>query len=101
MDVYASKNVCVKDIISGSSMVLRNYQNLIEMTSNIFHVIAFGVRFKCPHKIHLNTCAVEEGGGGQTLASLRTKKTTEGGGGHCVFKWILCGHLKPTPNTTI
>ena len=23
------------------------------------------------------------------------------GGGHCVFKWILCGHLKPTPSATI
>ena len=22
-------------------------------------------------------------------------------GGHCVFKWILCGHLKPTPSATI
>ena len=21
--------------------------------------------------------------------------------GHCVFKWILRGHLKPTPNATI
>ena len=25
------------------------------MTSNIFHIIAFGVGFKCPRKIHLNT----------------------------------------------
>ena len=24
-----------------------------------------------------------------------------GGPGHCVFKWILRGHLKPTPNATI
>ena len=23
------------------------------------------------------------------------------GGGHCVFKWLLCGHLKPTPGATI
>ena len=23
------------------------------------------------------------------------------GGGHCVFKWILRGHLKPTTNATI
>ena len=36
-------------------MVLQNYQNLIDMTSNIFHIIAFGVGFKCPRKIHLNT----------------------------------------------
>ena len=36
-------------------MVLQNYQNLIEMTSNIFHIVAFGVGFKCPRKIHLNT----------------------------------------------
>ena len=36
-------------------MVLQNYQNLIEVTSNMFHIIAFGVGFKCPRKIHLNT----------------------------------------------
>ena len=36
-------------------MVVQNYQNLIEMTSNIFTIIAFGVGFKCPRKIHLNT----------------------------------------------
>ena len=24
-----------------------------------------------------------------------------GGGTHCVFKWILRGHYKPTPNATI
>ena len=36
-------------------MVLQNYQNLKEMTSNIFHIVAFGVGFKCPRNIHLNT----------------------------------------------
>ena len=36
-------------------MVLQNYQNLIEMTSNIIDVVAFAVGFKCPRKIHLNT----------------------------------------------
>ena len=36
-------------------MVLQNYQNLIEMTSNIFYIVAFGVGIKCPRKIHLNT----------------------------------------------
>ena len=36
-------------------MVLQNYQNLKEMTSNIFHIVAFGVGFKCPRKIRLNT----------------------------------------------
>ena len=36
-------------------MVLQNYQNLIEMTSNIIYIVAFGVGFKCPRKIHLNT----------------------------------------------
>ena len=25
----------------------------------------------------------------------------EEGGGHCVFKWILRGHLKPTPDAAI
>ena len=42
-------------------MVLQNHQNLIEMTSNIFDIIAFGVGYKCPRKIHLNT---QWGGGG-------------------------------------
>ena len=25
------------------------------MTSNMIHIVALGVGFKCPHKIHLNT----------------------------------------------
>ena len=33
----------------------KNYQNFIEMTSNIIDIVAFGVGFKCPRKIHLNT----------------------------------------------
>ena len=36
-------------------MVFQNYQNLIEMTSNIIDIFAFGVGIKCPRKIHLNT----------------------------------------------
>ena len=36
-------------------MVFQNYPNLIEMTSNIIDIVAFGVGFKCPRKIHLNT----------------------------------------------
>ena len=36
-------------------MVFQNYQNLIEMTSNIIDIVAFGVGIKCPRKIHLNT----------------------------------------------
>ena len=55
VNIYASRNVCVKVIDSRASMVLQNYQNLIEMTSNIFHSVAFGVGIKCPRKIHLNT----------------------------------------------
>ena len=45
-------------------MVLQNYQNLIEMTSNIIDVVAFAVGFKCPRKIHLNT---QWGGRGQNI----------------------------------
>ena len=41
--------------------VLQNYQSLVEMTSNIVYVVAFGVGFKCPRKIHLNT----QWGGGE------------------------------------
>ena len=36
-------------------MVLQNYQYLIEMTSNMIYIVAFGGGFKCPRKIHLNT----------------------------------------------
>ena len=36
-------------------MVLQNYQNVIEMTSNMIYVVAFGVVLKCPRKIHMNT----------------------------------------------
>ena len=32
-------------------MVHQNYQNLIEMTSNVIYIVAFGGGFKCPHKI--------------------------------------------------
>jgi hypothetical protein len=35
-------------------MVLQNYQNLIEMTSNMIYIVALGGGFKCPRKIHLN-----------------------------------------------
>ena len=36
-------------------MVLLNYQNFIEMTSNIIYVVAFSGGLKCLHKIHLTT----------------------------------------------
>ena len=36
-------------------MVLQNYQNFIEMTSNMIYIVALAVGLKCPCKIHLNT----------------------------------------------
>ena len=36
-------------------MVLQNYQNLIEMTSNMIYIVALGFGLKCQRKIHLNT----------------------------------------------
>ena len=36
-------------------MVLQNYQNFIEMTSNMNYIVALVGGFKCPRKIHLNT----------------------------------------------
>ena len=36
-------------------MVLQNYQNFIELTSNKIYFAALGVGLKCPLKIHLNT----------------------------------------------
>ena len=38
-----------------ASMVLQNYQNFIEMTSNMIYIVAFGGGLKCLRKIHLNT----------------------------------------------
>ena len=35
-DIYAPKNVSVKDIGSNASMALQNYQNFIELTWNIW-----------------------------------------------------------------
>ena len=36
-------------------MVLQNYQNFIEVTSNMIYIVALGVGLECPRKIHLNT----------------------------------------------
>ena len=36
-------------------LTLQNYQNFIEMTSNMIVIVALGGGFKCPRKIHLNT----------------------------------------------
>ena len=36
-------------------MVLQNYQNFIEMTSNMIYIVALGGGFKCPRKIQMNT----------------------------------------------
>ena len=55
VDIYASKNFCIKDIDSRASMILQNYQKLIEITSNMIYIVALGVGLKCLRKIHLNT----------------------------------------------
>ena len=34
-------------------MVLQNYQNFIEMTSNMIYIVALAVGLECSHKIHL------------------------------------------------
>ena len=52
-DIYAPTNV---DIGSWASMVLQNYQNFIDLTSNKIYIVAFGGGgLKCPRKIHFNT----------------------------------------------
>ena len=33
-------------------MVLQNYQNLMEMTSNMIYTVALDVGLKCPRKTH-------------------------------------------------
>ena len=53
-DIFSCRNT-YKDIGSRASMVLQNYQNFIELTSNIIYIVAFGGGLKCSHKIHLIT----------------------------------------------
>ena len=60
VDIYASRNVCVKDIGSRASLVLQNYQKLKEITSNMIYIVALGVSLKYQLKIHLNTQLGEE-----------------------------------------
>ena len=67
--VCASRNVCIKDIDSRASMVLQNYQNFIELTSNMIYIVALGVGFKCPRKIYLNT----QWGGGRGVYKMTPK----------------------------
>ena len=38
---------------SWASMVLQNYQNFIELTSNMIYIVAFGGGLKCPRKIRM------------------------------------------------
>ena len=38
-----------------SKILTQNYQKFIVLTSNMIYIIALGVGFKCPRKIHLNT----------------------------------------------
>ena len=59
--IYASVKDAkgVEDIGLWASMVLLNCQNFIEMTSNMISIVALGVVFKCPCKIHLNTQCLE------------------------------------------
>ena len=77
-------------------MVLQNYQNLIEMTSNIIDIIAFGVGFKCPRKIHLNT---QWGGGAIDPLVPRFRGATERWWWHNqmnIYAWALLkreGHM--------
>ena len=70
--------------VSKASMVLQNYQNLIEMTSNIIYIVALAVGLKCPHKIHLNT---------QCPAHI---------GDHVIYEWYLCkvANLVLSPSTS-
>ena len=58
--IYASKNVCAKDI--GSRALI----TLIEITSNMIYTVALTGGFKFPCKIHLNT----QWGGGEAEGAL-------------------------------
>ena len=72
-------------------MVLQNYQNLIEMTSNIIDIVAFGVGIKCPRKIHLNT---QWGwGGGRGEYKMTPKNRIYGGEGVQKLRQKIGYHL--------
>ena len=40
--------MCVNDIDSEAFMLLQNYQNFIEINSNMIFIVALGVGLKCP-----------------------------------------------------
>ena len=71
-------------------MVHQNYQSLIEMTSNIIYIVAFGVGFKCPRKIHFNT----QWGGSE----ITPKNRTLGGMVGQKLSKIVGHHLWMIPN---
>ena len=55
---------------------LQNYQNFIELTSNMIYIVALGGGFKCPHKIHLNAqCSVGEG---EALGCPKLRNSSDG-----------------------
>ena len=45
----------VSKILAHRRLVLQNYQNFTEMTSNMIYIIEVGAGLKYPRKIHLNT----------------------------------------------
>ena len=48
--------ISVSNILAqGHLWYFKNYQKLIEITSNMIDMIALGGGFKCPRKIHLIT----------------------------------------------
>ena len=55
LNIYAPTNISVKDIGSWACMVLQNYQNFTEITSNMIYIIEVGAGLRYPRKIHLNT----------------------------------------------
>ena len=64
-------------------MVLHNYQNLIEMTSNINDIVAFGVGFKCTRKIQLET----QWGGGKVGEGVQKAPKCA----YVIYEWYLAG----------
>ena len=61
----------VKDIGSWASIELQNYQNFIEITSNMIYIFALGGGFKCPCKIYLNTQWAGGGASGSDGSDLK------------------------------
>ena len=80
-------------------MVLQNTQNSIEITSNMIYIVALGVGFKYPHKIHLYTQCPPCVDSFYTLSMYKNKKILNPSPPHLVhviIEWPLTERICQT-----